>query len=358
MAWGAAYFAWLRHTGGKRIGGGIARSYYIAVEGGASADGEAKPLTVVCVVPQHLEEGQDVELDKPELELALGQPVTFPLYTSTVRSDDRPGDVLTVARGPVIGDAALAHGPARRQAERDQARSGDAGGSVHGHRHAGTVLRGQGRRQPLAAGVQHSRSGKAAAGQGRRRGGSGGRRRGADGRVAGGAGAGGRPADPRGLRRTGRAYATGVDQGAGGGAGSAAARVADRAVPTAVGVSGGGRRRAAAVAGSSGALVEPGRLLPAAGLRRPARPLPHRTVVEDDGGAAAAGGGAGAGGRGRLLDPVAARGGRPESNASAIPLRAFTAGAAARKGQGRRQAEPERAGGNVARRGQPWSGWT
>ena len=97
VAWGAAYFAWLRHTGGKRIGGGIARSYYIAVEGGASADGEAKPLTVVCVVPQHLEEGQDIELDKPELELAIGQPVTFPLYTSTVRADDKAGDVAVFA---------------------------------------------------------------------------------------------------------------------------------------------------------------------------------------------------------------------------------------------------------------------
>src|SRR5204862_2158252 len=34
---------------------------------------------------------------KPELELALGQPVVFPLYTSTVRGEDRPGDVLTLA---------------------------------------------------------------------------------------------------------------------------------------------------------------------------------------------------------------------------------------------------------------------
>jgi hypothetical protein len=93
VAWGAAYFAWLRHTGGRRIGGGIARSYYIAV-GAGDAD---KALTVVCVVPQHMEEGQDVILDKPELELALGQPVTFPLYTSTVRADDKAGDVLTVA---------------------------------------------------------------------------------------------------------------------------------------------------------------------------------------------------------------------------------------------------------------------
>jgi molecular chaperone DnaK (HSP70) len=100
VALGAAYFGWLRHTGGRRIGGGIARSYYIAVEGAEQPAGDGQPapgMTVVCVVPQRLEEGQDVNLDKPELELALGQPVVFPLYTSTVRGDDRAGDVLTVA---------------------------------------------------------------------------------------------------------------------------------------------------------------------------------------------------------------------------------------------------------------------
>jgi hypothetical protein len=110
VAWGAAHYAWLRHTGGRRIGGGIARSYYVAVsadgqisektsppgEGAGSADGSRQPLTVVCVVPQHLEEGKEICLAKPELELALGQPVMFPLFTSTVRGDDHPGDVLQV----------------------------------------------------------------------------------------------------------------------------------------------------------------------------------------------------------------------------------------------------------------------
>jgi hypothetical protein len=57
---------------------------------------------VVCVVPQHLEEGQDIELPGPELELALGQPVVFPLYTSTVRGDDKPGDVLQVAADQLL----------------------------------------------------------------------------------------------------------------------------------------------------------------------------------------------------------------------------------------------------------------
>jgi hypothetical protein len=97
VAWGAAHFAWLRHAGGKRIGGGIARSYYIAVGGGDQPSANKSPLTVVCVVPQHLEEGQEIALDKPELELALGQPVAFPLYTSTVRGDDKAGAVLRVA---------------------------------------------------------------------------------------------------------------------------------------------------------------------------------------------------------------------------------------------------------------------
>jgi hypothetical protein len=96
VAWGAAYFAWLKHSGGRRIGGGIARSYYIGVQKSALAkDGEK--VTVLCAVPQHLEEGQEVALTEPELELALGQPVVFPLYTSTVRGSDKAGDLLEVA---------------------------------------------------------------------------------------------------------------------------------------------------------------------------------------------------------------------------------------------------------------------
>ncbi|HEX4612382.1 MAG TPA: Hsp70 family protein [Urbifossiella sp.] len=94
VAWGAAYFAWLKHSGGKRIGGGIPRSYYVGVEVGAAESGK---LPVLCVVPRRLQEGEEVCLPKPELELALGEPVLFPLYTSTVRGDDAPGAVLNLA---------------------------------------------------------------------------------------------------------------------------------------------------------------------------------------------------------------------------------------------------------------------
>src|SRR5262249_44467299 len=92
VPWGPGHYRRLRHTGGRRIGGGIARSYYITVAGPANGErvgelesesveeleGEsAAPshsptlspshpptpspshsLTLLCVVPQHLEEGQ------------------------------------------------------------------------------------------------------------------------------------------------------------------------------------------------------------------------------------------------------------------------------------------------------------
>ncbi len=94
VAWGAAYFGWLKQSGGRRIGGGIPRSYYLGVSD--SAEPQAN-LSVVCIVPRRLEEGEEIVLTKPELELQIGQPVLFPLYTSTVRGDDTPGEVLSLS---------------------------------------------------------------------------------------------------------------------------------------------------------------------------------------------------------------------------------------------------------------------
>ncbi|MBY0457604.1 MAG: molecular chaperone DnaK, partial [Gemmataceae bacterium] len=105
VAWGAAYFAWLKHSGGRRIGGGIPRSYYVAVEATGSAERGARSAeqaeeldsslrTLLCVVPRRMQEGDEVRMPEPVLELALGEPVLFPLYTSTVRGDDKPGQLL------------------------------------------------------------------------------------------------------------------------------------------------------------------------------------------------------------------------------------------------------------------------
>ncbi len=95
VAWGAAYFAWLKHSGGRRIGGGIPRSYYVAIETDTPGRGiHAHSIPVLCVVPRRMQEGEEVHMPSPVLELALGEPVLFPLYTSTVRGDDKPGQVL------------------------------------------------------------------------------------------------------------------------------------------------------------------------------------------------------------------------------------------------------------------------
>lgn len=97
VAWGAAYFAWLKHSGGKRIGGGIPRAYYIGLEGPSAHHDTSfeSQRSLLCVVPRHLDEGQQIDLREPELELTIGRPVLFPLYSSTVR-DDPPGAVLNI----------------------------------------------------------------------------------------------------------------------------------------------------------------------------------------------------------------------------------------------------------------------
>jgi len=94
VAWGAAYFGWLKQSGGRRIGGGIPRSYYLGVSDSAESKAE---VSVVCVVPRNLQEGEEIAIAKPELELQIGEPVLFPLYTSTVRGDDAPGEVLSLS---------------------------------------------------------------------------------------------------------------------------------------------------------------------------------------------------------------------------------------------------------------------
>ncbi|OWK43675.1 hsp70 family protein [Fimbriiglobus ruber] len=103
VAWGAAYLAWLKQSGGRRIGGGIPRSYYLGVSladekrsgAPAATDQPATPAkAVVCVVPRQLEEGNEVLIPAPEFELEIGRPVLFPLFTSTVRGDDKPGDIF------------------------------------------------------------------------------------------------------------------------------------------------------------------------------------------------------------------------------------------------------------------------
>jgi molecular chaperone DnaK (HSP70) len=88
VAWGAAYYGIVRRGGGIRIGGGTARSFYVGFES------EKTERPWLCVVPRDAEEGDEIEIKGHDFELLMGQPVAFPLASSSVRPGDAPGDMV------------------------------------------------------------------------------------------------------------------------------------------------------------------------------------------------------------------------------------------------------------------------
>jgi molecular chaperone DnaK (HSP70) len=89
VAIGAAYYGVVRRGGGIRIGGGTARSFYVGFE----ADSEAASRPWLCVVPRDAQEGDEIAIENRDFDLLMGQPVAFPLASSSVRPQDRPGDL-------------------------------------------------------------------------------------------------------------------------------------------------------------------------------------------------------------------------------------------------------------------------
>jgi molecular chaperone DnaK (HSP70) len=89
VARGAAYHALVRRGLGLRIGGGSARAWFVAVD----APGEGR--RALCLVPRHLEEGQEVEVART-FELLLDRPVRLQLYASSRARMEAPGDLVEV----------------------------------------------------------------------------------------------------------------------------------------------------------------------------------------------------------------------------------------------------------------------
>ncbi len=128
VALGAAHFGLVRRGQGERIHGGLPRAYYIGVseEGGTHGFGQKGGTREVsqkggtreekdgsgetevekgnvggaskalCLVPAGLEEGQEVMLQNLSFELKIRQPVEFPIFTSSSRTMDRPGELVPV----------------------------------------------------------------------------------------------------------------------------------------------------------------------------------------------------------------------------------------------------------------------
>ena len=91
----AAYGAVALEGKGLRIRAGTARSYYLGLESSTLAvPGYRPPVKGLCVVPQGMEEGTEVELEANEFGLITGEPVEFRFFSSTVRAGDAVGSVV------------------------------------------------------------------------------------------------------------------------------------------------------------------------------------------------------------------------------------------------------------------------
>ncbi len=95
VAKGACYYGWSKHSGGMRIRGGVANSYYVGIEtAGLAIPGAPRPLKALCVVPFGMEEGTQIKVPSGEIGLVVGQPVKFRFFSSKVRKQDQPGTLL------------------------------------------------------------------------------------------------------------------------------------------------------------------------------------------------------------------------------------------------------------------------
>ncbi len=95
VARGAAYYGASKHRGGIRIRGGVARSYYLGIEtAGLAIPGAPRPLKALCVVPQGMEEGTESEIPGSGVGLVVGETAAFRFFSSTVREQDQPGQLL------------------------------------------------------------------------------------------------------------------------------------------------------------------------------------------------------------------------------------------------------------------------
>ena len=90
VARGAVAYGLARRGIGVRIGGGSARSYYLLLDEGERG---------VCILPRGAEEGEEVVLKARTFALKLGEPVRFPLASSTGEAVlHRAGDIVDVTK--------------------------------------------------------------------------------------------------------------------------------------------------------------------------------------------------------------------------------------------------------------------
>ena len=94
VAVGAASYGRVRQGEGTRVGSGSPRAFYVGIAGEATDEDTTK---AVCLVPRGAPEGYEVQLENRTFEALANQPVTFHLLSSSTRTGDQPGQVVTLA---------------------------------------------------------------------------------------------------------------------------------------------------------------------------------------------------------------------------------------------------------------------
>jgi len=90
VAYGAVAYAKARHGAQLKIGGGSARSFFLALED------KKKGKQGVCILPKGIDEGTEVRLKQRKFALTLGEPVRFNLVSSTDDNHTDAGELFAI----------------------------------------------------------------------------------------------------------------------------------------------------------------------------------------------------------------------------------------------------------------------
>jgi molecular chaperone DnaK (HSP70) len=97
VALGASYYGLVKIGKGVRVGCGSARAYFLGISTRDETTGAVDTgQKAICLVERGLDEGTHIELKDYKFEVLANQPVTFDIYSSSYRSGDRCGDLVTI----------------------------------------------------------------------------------------------------------------------------------------------------------------------------------------------------------------------------------------------------------------------
>ncbi|PQO33460.1 Hsp70 family protein [Blastopirellula marina] len=95
VARGAAFYGYQKEKGGIRIRGGTAQAYYVGIQtSGLAIPGAPRPLHLLNVVPIGMEEGTETDVPSAEVGLVVGETTKFRFFSSPIRKDDKPGQMI------------------------------------------------------------------------------------------------------------------------------------------------------------------------------------------------------------------------------------------------------------------------